>query len=53
VRRKLRGIAAAASTALLETHSPWMPFFEFQTIPVIEVEQAVLMRAHAWRDSVK
>ena len=49
-------IAEAASTAaLLEAHSPWMPFFEFQTIPVLEVEQAVpiFMKAYAWRDSVK
>jgi hypothetical protein len=40
---------------LLEAHAPWAPFFEFHTVPVLEVEKAVpiFQRVNAWRDSVK
>lgn len=49
------GIAEAASNeAILEATAPWAPFFEFKTIPVLEVEKAVpiLQKVNAWRDSV-
>jgi hypothetical protein len=49
-------IAEATSTeALLEAHAPWAPFFDFQTIPVLEIDKAVpiFTKANAWRDSVK
>jgi hypothetical protein len=48
-------VEASSSAALLEAHAPWGPFFEFRTIPVVEVEAAVpiFQRVNAWRDSVK
>jgi len=49
------GIADADSTeAILEATTPFAPFFEFQTIPVVEVEKAVpiFQRVNAWRDSI-
>jgi hypothetical protein len=49
-------IAEAATTAaLLEAHAPWAPFFEFQAVPILEIERAVpiFQKVNAWRDSVR
>jgi len=46
---------ASSAAALLEAHAPWSPFFEFTTIPILDIQQAVPLftKANAWRDSVK
>lgn len=49
-------IAEATSTeALLEAHAPWAPFFNFTTVPVVEIEKAVpiFSKVNAWRDTIK
>jgi hypothetical protein len=48
-------VEAASPAALLEAHGPWGPFFEFRTVPVVEVDQAVpiFQRVNAWRDSIR
>jgi hypothetical protein len=52
------GLAIAEANspeALLEAHAPWGPFFEFRTVPLVEIDKAVpiFQRINAWRDSVK
>ncbi len=48
-------VEANSAATLLEAHSPWTPFFDFRTVPVVEIEKAVpiFQRVNAWRDSVK
>ena len=48
-------VEAGSAAALLEAHAPWGPFFEFKTLPVVEVNEGVpiLQRVLRWRDSVK
>ena len=48
-------VEANSPEALLEAHTPWGPFFEFRTVPVVEIDKAVpiFQRVNAWRDSVK
>ena len=48
-------VEANSGLALLEAHAPWGPFFEFRTVPVVEVDKAVpiFQKVNAWRDSVK
>ena len=48
-------VEVSSAAALLEAHAPWGPFFEFQTVPAVEVDKAVpiFQRTNAWRDSVK
>jgi hypothetical protein len=48
-------VEANSPVALLEAHAPWGPFFEFRTVPVVEVDQAIpiFQKVNAWRDSVK
>jgi hypothetical protein len=48
-------VEANSAAALLEAHTPWGPFFEFRTVPVVEVDQAIpiFQKVNAWRDSVK
>jgi hypothetical protein len=40
--------------AIVEGISPWLPFFEFEAMPVVDIQAAVplFQRAYAWRDSV-
>jgi hypothetical protein len=40
--------------ALMEGIAPWIAYFEFELMPVIEIEQAVpiFMKVNQWRDSV-
>jgi hypothetical protein len=52
------GIAIAevnSPAVLLEAHAPWGPYFEFRTVPVVEIDKAVAIfqRVNSWRDSVK
>ena len=48
-------IETDSSEAVMESVSPWLPFFEFDVTPVVPAEQAVpvLQQAYAWRDSVQ
>jgi hypothetical protein len=48
-------VEVSSAAALLEAHAPWGPFFEFRSVPVVEVDKAVpiFQRVNAWRDSVK
>ena len=48
-------VEANSPAALLEAHAPWGPFFEFRTVPAVEIDKAVpiFQRVKAWRDSVK
>ena len=43
------------ATALIEAISLFAPFFEFKTIPVMDIMEAVpvLQRVNNWRDSVR
>jgi hypothetical protein len=50
------GLAEANSAAaLLEAHAPWVPFFNFKTVPVVEITESVpiAQKVLRWRDSVK
>jgi Protein of unknown function (DUF3303) len=44
-----------SAAALLEAHAPWAPFFDFETIPLLEIESAVpiFQKVNAWRDSIR
>ncbi|MOA30918.1 DUF3303 domain-containing protein [Pseudomonas sp. L-22-4S-12] len=44
-----------SAAAALEVHSAWTPFFEFTTVPILEIEQAMQIHAKtsSWRASVK
>ena len=48
-------VDVSSSAALLETAGTFSPFFDFKTLPVVEIEAAVpiLQKANAWRDSVR
>jgi hypothetical protein len=41
--------------AIIEGISPWVPFFEVEVTPVMDIQAAVpaLQRAYDWRDSIK
>ena len=34
-------VEANSTEALLEAHTPWGPFFEFRTVPVVEIDKAI------------
>ena len=44
-----------SAAAAFEVCSAWASFFEFKTAPLVELEQAMQIRANIlkWRDSVK
>jgi hypothetical protein len=46
---------ASSAEVLLETASPWEPFLDFKTAPLVEAAKAVPLgeRVYAWRDSVR
>jgi hypothetical protein len=51
------GIAIVESDtaeAVVEGISPWLPFFDFDVTPVVDIQAAVplFQRAYEWRDSV-
>lgn len=43
-----------SAEALIEGTIPWLPYFDFEVIPIVEVEASVraLQRVYRWRDSV-
>jgi len=45
---------AESALQALEGIAPWTPFFDFEVVPVVPIEDAVpvLMRVNEWRDSV-
>ena len=50
------GIAEVSSAAaMLEALAPWTPFFDFKTVPVVEINDAVpiFVKTNSWRDSIK
>jgi hypothetical protein len=50
------GLAEADSVAaLLEAHAPWVPFFNFRTVPVVDITESmpIAQKVVRWRDSVK
>jgi hypothetical protein len=48
-------VEASTAAAILEAHSPWGPFFDFKTVPIVEINDAVPIfgKTNAWRDSIK
>lgn len=48
-------VDAETPAAAYEAVVPWVPFLEFHTVPILEVDKAVpiALGALAWRDSVK
>jgi hypothetical protein len=47
-------IEAQEAAVVLEGVSPFVPFFEFEVTPVVDIMDAVpiFMKVNAWRDSV-
>jgi hypothetical protein len=47
-------VDSEGAEAVVEGISPWLPFFEFDVTPVVDIEAAVplFQRAYQWRDSV-
>jgi Domain of unknown function (DUF3303) len=43
-----------SAEAVIEGITPWVPFFEFEVTPVMDIQAALpaLQRAQDWRDSV-
>jgi hypothetical protein len=48
-------IAEGTPETLLEATAPYIPFFEFKIVPVVEITAAVpiFQRVNAWRDSIR
>lgn len=48
-------LEATTAAAVLEGVHPWLPFFEIDICPAVEVQDAIpiFMRANAWRETVK
>jgi len=46
---------ASSAAALLEATLPFTPYFEFETIPIVEISESVAIgqRALAWRNSIR
>ena len=50
------GVAEVNSAAtLLEAHEPWVTFFNYKTVPVVEITESVpiAQKVLRWRDSVR
>ena len=47
-------VDAQSAEAVLEAHAPWGPFFNYRTVPVVDVEASIPIfdTSNAWRDSV-
>jgi hypothetical protein len=47
-------VESDTAEAIVEGISPWLPFFEFDVTPVVDIGAAVplFQRAYQWRDSV-
>ncbi len=48
-------VEVSTAAVLLEAHAPWGPYFEFRTVPVVDMGDAVpiFQKINDWRDSVK
>lgn len=48
-------VEATSAAALLEAHTPWVAFFAFKTLPLVEVTESVPIsqKVLRWRDSIK
>jgi hypothetical protein len=48
-------IAEGTPESILEATSPYVPFFDFKVVPVVDIMAAVpiFQKVNAWRDSVK
>jgi hypothetical protein len=48
-------IEARSAAALLEAHAPWVTFFDFKTLPLVEVTEStpILQKVLKWRDSIR
>jgi uncharacterized protein DUF3303 len=48
-------VEASSAAAILEAHSPWGPFFDFKTVPIVDMKDAVpvFSKTNHWRDSIK
>jgi len=48
-------IEAESAEALYEGSTPWTPFIEFRSVPIVEIDKAVpiALGVMAWRKSVK
>ena len=46
---------ASSPAAVYEAHIPWAAYYDFETIPVISIEDSIKIqqRVFAWRDSVR
>lgn len=46
---------ASSAAALAEAAAPWGPFFEIETVPLVDVSEgvAIAQKVNAWRDSVQ
>jgi hypothetical protein len=47
-------VESDSAEAIVEGTTPWLPFFEFDVTPVVDIQAAVpvFQRAYQWRDSV-
>jgi hypothetical protein len=47
-------VESDTAEAIVEGTSPWLPFFEFEVTPAVDIQAAVplFMRSNEWRDSV-
>jgi hypothetical protein len=48
-------VEAKSAAALLEAHTPWVTFFDFKTVPLVEVSESVPIsqKVLRWRESIK
>jgi Domain of unknown function (DUF3303) len=48
-------VEAESAAAMMESNAPWIAFFEFEVVPIVEIAEAVpiLNKVYAWRDSVR
>jgi Domain of unknown function (DUF3303) len=46
---------ANSGAAMMEANAPWLMFFTFEVVPIVDITEAVpiLNRAGAWRESVR
>jgi len=46
---------AGSAAAIYEAHIPWEAFFEFKTVPLLDITESVPIgqKVYAWRDSVR
>ena len=47
-------VESDSAAAVVEGTAPWIPFFKFEVMPVVDIQEGVpaSQRAYEWRDSV-